>query len=42
MYFFIENLNMKEDEVLKSNYINLLNWLSYMKNKSQIENPNKL
>lgn len=33
---------MTEDKVLKSNYINLLNWLSYMKNKRQVENPNKL
>jgi len=42
MYFFIENLNMKENKILKSNYINLLNWLAYFKNKKQIENPNKL
>jgi len=42
MYFFVETLNMKENEVLKSNYINLLNWLAYFKNKKQIENPNQL
>ena len=42
MYYFIDNFGMKEKEILKENYINLLNWLSYLKHKNEISNPNSL
>lgn len=42
IYTFITELNTTEDKVYEMNYISGLNWLSYFKNRNEVqENINK-
>lgn len=38
IHIFIKELNMKVDEVYEMNYISGLNWLSFFKNRNEVEN----
>ena len=38
IFTFITELNMKEKDVYKMNYISSLNWLSFLNEKNKIEN----
>lgn len=37
IFTFVKELSMKENEIYEMNYIHSLNWLSYFKNKNDVE-----
>lgn len=37
IYLLIKELNLNEKEVYKMNYVSSLNWLSFLKNKHEVE-----
>jgi hypothetical protein len=42
LYYFIDKLNMTENEIYKMNYIHGLNWLSYFKNLDDFKDKHKI
>jgi hypothetical protein len=37
IHIFIKELNKTDEEVYEMNYINCLNWLSYLKDKNEVD-----